>query len=135
MPTYDYECDACGHTFELFQRITEDPIKKCPECKKNKARRLFGTGAAIMLKVLGSTKPTTAVIRTRKRPKQISQSRTPVRNQNQEKATPKNRAAPIQPLPKRVRAKEVQKAKSLRTDVRSTGFNRYLRLLCSFDSA
>ena len=53
MPTYDYECDACGHTFELFQRITEDPIKKCPECKKNKARRLFGTGAAIMFKGSG----------------------------------------------------------------------------------
>lgn len=53
MPTYDYECDACGHSFELFQRITEDPIKKCPECKKNKVRRLFGTGAAIMFKGSG----------------------------------------------------------------------------------
>ena len=53
MPTYDYECDACGHTFELFQRITADPIKKCPECKKNKVRRLFGTGAAIMFKGSG----------------------------------------------------------------------------------
>ena len=53
MPTYDYECDACGHSFELFQRITEDPIKKCPECKKNKVRRLFGTGATIMFKGSG----------------------------------------------------------------------------------
>jgi len=53
MPTYDYECDACGHEFELFQRITEDPIKKCPECKKKKVRRLFGTGAAIMFKGSG----------------------------------------------------------------------------------
>ena len=53
MPTYDYECDACGHSFELFQRITEDPIKKCPECKKNKVRRLFGTGAAIVFKGSG----------------------------------------------------------------------------------
>jgi putative FmdB family regulatory protein len=53
MPTYDYECDACGHTYELFQRITEDPIKKCPECKKKKARRLFGTGAAIVFKGSG----------------------------------------------------------------------------------
>jgi len=31
----------------------EDPIKKCPECKKKKARRLFGTGAAIMFKGSG----------------------------------------------------------------------------------
>ena len=53
MPTYDYECDACGHTMELFQNITEDPINKCPECKKKKLRRLFGTGAAIMFKGSG----------------------------------------------------------------------------------
>jgi putative FmdB family regulatory protein len=53
MPTYDYECDACGHKFELFQRITEDPIKKCPECKKNKLQRLFGTGAAVVFKGSG----------------------------------------------------------------------------------
>ncbi len=38
---------------ELFQKITDDPIKKCPECKKNKLRRLFGTGAAIMFKGSG----------------------------------------------------------------------------------
>ena len=53
MPTYDYECDACQHTWELFQKITEDPVKACPECKKKKARRLFGTGAAIMFKGSG----------------------------------------------------------------------------------
>jgi putative FmdB family regulatory protein len=53
MPTYDYECDACGHTMELFQNISEDPKKKCPECKKNKLRRLFGTGAAIVFKGSG----------------------------------------------------------------------------------
>lgn len=53
MPTYDYECDACGHKFELFQQISESQKKKCPECKKNKLRRLFGTGAAIMFKGSG----------------------------------------------------------------------------------
>ncbi len=53
MPTYDYECDACGHTWEMFQRIVEDPIKKCPECGKKKARRLFGTGSAVMFKGSG----------------------------------------------------------------------------------
>tara|TARA_B110000116_G_C16460354_1_gene413451 strand:+ start:196 stop:534 length:339 start_codon:yes stop_codon:yes gene_type:complete len=53
MPTYDYECDACGHLFELFQGIN-DPIKrKCPKCKKLKLRRLFGTGAAILFKGSG----------------------------------------------------------------------------------
>ncbi len=53
MPTYDYECDACQHAWELFQKITDDPIQKCPQCGKKKARRLFGTGAAIMFKGSG----------------------------------------------------------------------------------
>jgi len=53
MPTYDYECDACGHKFELFQSITENAKKKCPSCKKSKLRRLFGTGAAIVFKGSG----------------------------------------------------------------------------------
>ena len=53
MPTYDYECDACGHKFELFQSISEPVNRKCPECKKNKLRRLFGTGAAIVFKGSG----------------------------------------------------------------------------------
>ena len=53
MPTYDYECDACGHAFELFQSISEEVKKKCPKCKKSKLRRLFGTGAAIVFKGSG----------------------------------------------------------------------------------
>ncbi len=53
MPTYDYECDACHHKFELFQSINDPVQKKCPECKKLKLRRLFGTGAAIMFKGSG----------------------------------------------------------------------------------
>ena len=53
MPTYDYICDACEHAWELFQRITEDPVKKCPDCGKKKAVRQFGTGAAIMFKGSG----------------------------------------------------------------------------------
>ena len=53
MPTYDYECDACGHKFELFQSMSDELLKKCPKCKKLKLRRLFGTGAAIMFKGSG----------------------------------------------------------------------------------
>jgi putative FmdB family regulatory protein len=53
MPTYDYECDACGHKFEQFQSIKDDALTKCPECKKKKLRRLFGTGAAIVFKGSG----------------------------------------------------------------------------------
>ncbi len=53
MPTYDYQCDACDHKFEAFQSITEEPLTKCPACKKKKLRRLFGAGAAIMFKGSG----------------------------------------------------------------------------------
>jgi putative FmdB family regulatory protein len=53
MPTYDYECDACGHTFELFQGINDPVQKKCPACGKLKLRRLFGTGAAVVFKGSG----------------------------------------------------------------------------------
>jgi putative FmdB family regulatory protein len=53
MPTYDYKCDACEHAFEEFQSMTEEPLKKCPRCKKKKLRRLIGTGAAILFKGSG----------------------------------------------------------------------------------
>lgn len=53
MPTYEYECDACGHQFEEFQSITAEALTNCPECGKRKLRRLFGTGAAIVFKGSG----------------------------------------------------------------------------------
>jgi putative FmdB family regulatory protein len=53
MPTYDYECDACGHAFELYQGINDAKQKKCPACGKLKLRRLLGTGAAIVFKGSG----------------------------------------------------------------------------------
>lgn len=53
MPTYDYQCDACDHRFELFQSITAEPERKCPECGKRKLRRLIGPGAAIIFKGSG----------------------------------------------------------------------------------
>ena len=53
MPTYDYECDACGHEFELFQAMSDGVKRKCPECGKKKLRRLFGAGAAVVFKGSG----------------------------------------------------------------------------------
>jgi len=53
MPTYDYECAACGHAFEKFQSITAPAVRKCPACGKPKARRLIGTGAGVIFKGSG----------------------------------------------------------------------------------
>ncbi len=53
MPTYEYECDACGHEFEEFQSMSDDLLVKCPKCGKKKLRRLFGTGAAVLFKGSG----------------------------------------------------------------------------------
>lgn len=53
MPTYDYQCDACDHLFELYQGINDPVKRKCPECGKLKLRRLLGTGAAVVFKGSG----------------------------------------------------------------------------------
>ena len=53
MPIYDYVCGACGHEFELFQSITEQSKRKCPQCGRQKLRRLIGPGAAIVFKGSG----------------------------------------------------------------------------------
>ena len=40
MPTYVYQCDKCGLQFERRQRVTEDPLKDCPECE-GQVHRVF----------------------------------------------------------------------------------------------
>lgn len=52
MPTYDYRCETCGETWELEQRITEDPVKDCPACGSPTAKRLI-TGGNFILKGSG----------------------------------------------------------------------------------
>lgn len=52
MPTYDYECEKCGLKFELFQRMSDPPRKRCPKCR-GKVRRLIGTGAGMIFKGSG----------------------------------------------------------------------------------
>jgi putative FmdB family regulatory protein len=53
MPTYEYQCDACGHNFDEFQSMKDDALTTCPKCGKKKLRRLFGTGAAFLFKGSG----------------------------------------------------------------------------------
>ena len=53
MPTYDYQCGACKHEWELFQSMNDSPVKRCPKCKKQKAKRLLGLGAGLIFKGTG----------------------------------------------------------------------------------
>jgi len=53
MPTYDYECAACKHTWDEFQSMSAKPTKKCPKCGKLKANRKIGAGAGIIFKGSG----------------------------------------------------------------------------------
>ncbi|MCD6334496.1 MAG: zinc ribbon domain-containing protein [Candidatus Latescibacteria bacterium] len=52
MPTYEYQCEACGHRFEAFQSITAEPLSTCPNCG-GKVHRLIGAGAGFIFKGSG----------------------------------------------------------------------------------
>lgn len=41
MPVYEYECSACSHRFEEWQKINDKPVKVCPKCKARKVERLI----------------------------------------------------------------------------------------------
>ena len=53
MPTYAYACGQCNHTFDAFQSIKANPLRKCPQCGKTALKRLIGTGAGIIFKGSG----------------------------------------------------------------------------------
>lgn len=40
MPTYEYECDSCGHRFEKVQSFSEKPLRECPVCE-GPVRKVF----------------------------------------------------------------------------------------------
>jgi putative FmdB family regulatory protein len=52
MPTYDYKCSNCNHTFEYFQPMSAAPLTECPECKGN-LKRIIGTGSGPIFKGSG----------------------------------------------------------------------------------
>jgi len=52
MPTYEYECKSCSHSFEVFQSMSDPPIKDCPECGKEVRRLIFG-GTGVIFKGSG----------------------------------------------------------------------------------
>ena len=60
MPTYEYACEKCGHEFEIFQSMKDQPLKVCPKesCKlkkwgKGRVKKLLGAGAGLIFKGSG----------------------------------------------------------------------------------
>ena len=74
MPIYEYSCKKCEETFEIFQKITEKPKSKCPQCR-GKLEKLISR-SAFHLKGAGWFK-TTAPKDSDKTPKKSSQSSQP----------------------------------------------------------
>jgi len=52
MPTYVYECERCGHRFEVLQGIKEPPRQRCPRCR-GKVRRLVTRGGGLIFRGSG----------------------------------------------------------------------------------
>lgn len=52
MPTYEYTCKQCNTKLEILQKITDQPIQNCPECKSASLQR--GPGGGIGLQFKGS---------------------------------------------------------------------------------
>ena len=52
MPTYEYECQKCGYRFEKFQKMSDKPLSKCPQCK-GKVKRLISAGTGLIFKGSG----------------------------------------------------------------------------------
>lgn len=52
MPTYEYRCDSCEKTFEVFQSITAEPVSACGHCG-GPVRRLISGGGGLLFKGSG----------------------------------------------------------------------------------
>ena len=44
MPTYEYVCQSCGHRFDVWQKISDEPIQSCPVCGSAVRRVIFPVG-------------------------------------------------------------------------------------------
>ena len=56
MPIYEYVCSACGHRLEAWQKMSEDPLTECPDCRQSSLRKLM-SAAGINVKVGAELQP------------------------------------------------------------------------------
>jgi putative FmdB family regulatory protein len=45
MPIFDYRCDACGHTFDVLQKLGDDPLTDCTKCGQPQLKKLLSAPA------------------------------------------------------------------------------------------
>ncbi len=48
MPTYEYQCQNCGHRVEAFQKMGDAPLTECPKCGGNLQRIITGGGGFVL---------------------------------------------------------------------------------------
>jgi putative FmdB family regulatory protein len=48
MPLYEYRCGACGHEFEVLQKVSDRPIRKCESCGRLKAKRAISQTSFVL---------------------------------------------------------------------------------------
>ena len=47
MPIYEYHCEKCNETFEVFQKINDDPVSNCPKCNEKVKRLISNTSFSL----------------------------------------------------------------------------------------
>ena len=45
MPIYEYKCEKCNHELELIQKLSDEPLVICPECKKKSLKKILSVGS------------------------------------------------------------------------------------------
>jgi putative FmdB family regulatory protein len=53
MPFYEYKCSNCGFELEELQKMSDEPLTTCPNCKKETLQKLIGTGGGLIFKGSG----------------------------------------------------------------------------------
>jgi putative FmdB family regulatory protein len=51
MPIYEYQCGKCGHHLEALQKLSDKPLRECPECGRHSLKRLM---SAPLFRLAGS---------------------------------------------------------------------------------
>jgi putative FmdB family regulatory protein len=75
MPTYEYLCKTCGHRFETWQKMSDEPLTVCPTCGAEIHRVLFANGVVFKGSGFYSTE-------TRAQPSETSSAETPAASAN-----------------------------------------------------